>query len=354
MKDDTILVTGGAGFIGSALVRHLIRDTDSRVVNVDCLTYAGNLESLEAVEHDPRYVHERVDITDAAEVRRVLSQTRPGAVVHLAAETHVDRSIDGPAVFLDTNILGTFTLLQCARAYWQELTEPQRSRFRFHHVSTDEVYGTAGPGQGFTEETPYAPNSPYAASKAAADHLVRSWHRTYGLPVLTTNCSNNYGPYQFPEKLIPHMILTALEGRPLPVYGDGRHERDWLYVDDHVRALLAALEGAEPGEVFNIGGDAVLPNVDVVGAICGILDDERPRSDGRSYADQVTFVPDRPGHDRRYAMETGTIRARLGWRPRETFDTGLRKTVRWYLDHEGWWSRIRSGVYRGERLGRIP
>jgi dTDP-glucose 4,6-dehydratase len=349
--NDTIIVTGGAGFIGSAVVRHLIAHTESRVVVLDALTYAGNLDSIAEAAGSPRYVFEHVDIRDAAAVRRVIAEHRPRAILHLAAESHVDRSIDGPAAFIETNVVGTFNLLEAARDHWRALDPADRDRFRFHHVSTDEVYGSLGETGYFTETTPYAPNSPYAASKAASDHLARSWHHTYGLPVLVTNCSNNYGPFQFPEKFIPHMILCALEGKPLPVYGDGGNVRDWLYVEDHVRALLAVLERAAPGEVYNIGGRNERRNIDVVSRICDLLDELRPRADGRSYREQITFVEDRPGHDRRYAIDASKIERDLGWRPEETFESGLRRTVEWYLDHEEWWSRIRSGAYRGERLG---
>ncbi len=347
----TLLVTGGAGFIGSALVRHLIRQTEYTVVNVDCLTYAGNLESLAEVADSPKHRFEQENVCDAAAMRRLFDAYRPRAVIHLAAESHVDRSIDGPAVFMQTNLLGTFNLLETARDYWRASASDTRQRFRFHHVSTDEVYGSLPESGYFTESTRYAPNSPYAASKAGADHLVRAWHRTYGLPVVTTNCSNNYGPFQFPEKLIPHMVLSALEGSPLPVYGDGANVRDWLYVDDHARALQRVLERGEIGEVYNIGGHNELTNIEVVRRICDLLDELRPRPDGGSYRDRITFVEDRPGHDRRYAIDAGKIRRELGWEPSESFDTGLRKTVIWYLDNEEWWSRVRSGAYRGERLG---
>lgn len=350
---DTILVTGGAGFIGSAVVRHLIQHTEHSVVNVDCLTYAGNLDSLQDVSASPRYTFEQVNICDAREIARIFEKHRPLAVLHLAAESHVDRSIDGPADFIRTNIEGTFTLLEAARACWLSLQPEEAARFRFHHVSTDEVYGSLGETDYFTEETAYAPNSPYAASKAASDHLARSWHRTYGLPVIITNCSNNYGPYQFPEKLIPLMILSALEGSPLPVYGDGLQVRDWLYVEDHVRALLTVLEKGRVGEVYNIGGHNEQQNLEVVRMICDLLGELSPREDGRSYREQITFVPDRPGHDRRYALDASKIERELGWRPLESFRSGLRKTVAWYLANEGWWTRVRSGVYRGERLGTL-
>jgi dTDP-glucose 4,6-dehydratase len=350
--NDTILVTGGAGFIGSAVVRHLVRAGGRTVVNVDSLTYAGNLDSLAPVAGSPLYRFEQVDIRDLAEVRRLFATYRPSAVLHLAAESHVDRSIDGPGAFIETNVVGTFNLLQGAREYWTALPEGEREAFRFHHVSTDEVYGDLGDGGGyFTETTRYQPSSPYSASKAASDHLVNAWHRTYGLPVLVTNCSNNYGPYQFPEKFIPQVILCALEGKPLPLYGDGGNVRDWLYVDDHVRALVSVLERGRVGEVYNIGGKSERRNLDVLHAICRALDEIRPRADGRSYAEQIAYVPDRPGHDRRYAIDCTRIERELGWRPLETFETGLRRTIEWYLANEGWWARIRSGAYRGERLG---
>lgn len=346
-----ILVTGGAGFIGSAVVRHLIKHTDYAVVNVDCLTYAGNLESLAGCDRSVRYVLEPANICEVGEIARIFALHRPRAVLHLAAESHVDRSIDGPAEFMRTNIEGTFVMLEAARAYSESLPGPQNAEFRFHHVSTDEVYGSLGETGYFDEKTPYAPNSPYAASKAASDHLVRSWHHTYGLPTLITNCSNTYGPYQFPEKLIPHMILTALEGRPLPVYGDGAQVRDWLYVEDHVAALMTVLERGIVGEVYNVGGHAEKQNLSVVEDICELLDELRPREDGGSYSEQVSFVEDRPGHDQRYAIDASKIERELGWRPRESFESGLRKTVQWYLSNEDWWSRVRSGVYRGDRLG---
>ncbi|MEP0548673.1 MAG: dTDP-glucose 4,6-dehydratase [Rhodothermales bacterium] len=346
---NTLLVTGGAGFIGSALVRHLIRHTDYHVVNVDKLTYAGNLESLAAVEDDPRYTFEQVDICDAGAVARLFATYRPVGVLHLAAESHVDRSIDGPAAFVQTNLVGTFTLLDAARAYWKELGETEREAFRFLHVSTDEVYGALGDEGLFTEETPYDPSSPYSASKAGSDHLARAWHRTYGLPVLVTNCSNNYGPFQFPEKLVPVVILKALDGQPIPVYGEGKNVRDWLFVEDHVEALVAVLERGTPGETYNVGGLNEQTNLDVVHAICGLMDELHP--DGAPHADLITFVTDRPGHDWRYAIDASKIERELGWTPRETFETGLRKTVRWYLDNATWCERVRSGKYRMERLG---
>lgn len=352
---ERILVTGGAGFIGSAVLRHLIGDTDKEVINVDCLTYAGNLESLADIDSDPRYRFEQVDICDADEVARLFEQHRPDAIMHLAAESHVDRSIDGPAAFMETNIMGTYTLLEAARKYWMALVDADKARFRFHHVSTDEVYGSLGAEGMFTEEMAYQPNSPYSASKASSDHLVRAWHHTYGLPVVTTNCSNNYGPYQFPEKLVPLMIINALAGKPLPVYGAGDQIRDWLYVDDHARALVTVLERGEVGEVYNIGGHNEMKNIEVVQTICKLLEElvpEHPQGVDR-YTDLVTHVTDRPGHDQRYAIDAGKIERELGWVPQETFESGFRKTVEWYLDNEDWWQRVRSGAYRGERLGQI-
>lgn len=349
-----ILVTGGAGFIGSALVRHLILDTGHSVVNVDKLTYAGNLESLRPIGEDPRHVFEQLDICDAGAMARVFAQHRPDAVMHLAAESHVDRSIDGPAAFIQTNMVGTYTLLEAARRYWDSLDAGARAAFRFHHVSTDEVYGDLGADGGlFTESTPYAPSSPYSASKAGADHLVRAWHRTYGLPVLVSNCSNNYGPYHFPEKLIPLTILNALEGQPLPVYGAGLQVRDWLYVEDHARALRRVVEDGAPGRTYNIGGHNEQRNIDVVRAICALLEELAPAAaqGRRPYAELITHVADRPGHDIRYAIDAGRIRRELGWTPVETFQTGLRKTVRWYLDHLDWCRNIQDGGYRRDRLG---
>jgi len=349
-----ILITGGAGFIGSALVRHIIRHRQDEVLNLDKLTYAGNLQSLEPVQNSSRYHFHHGDIGDAPTVRRLLEEFQPDAIMHLAAESHVDRSIDGSAAFIQTNVVGTHVLLEEARRYWEGLTDEKRMRFRFHHISTDEVYGDLeGTDDLFTEETPYAPSSPYSASKAASDHLVRAWHRTYGFPVLITNCSNNYGPYQFPEKLIPLMILNAIDGKPLPVYGDGRQIRDWLYVDDHVRALLRVLEDGKTGETYNIGGHNEKTNLEVVHAICDTLEElypEKPAGIGQ-YRDLVTYVKDRPGHDRRYAIDAGKIRRELGWVPEETFETGLCKTVDWYLTHDAWIRNVLDGSYSGERLG---
>ena len=344
-----VIVTGGAGFIGSAVVRLLIGETDAEVVNLDKLTYAGNLASVAPVADSPRYRFVRADICDRGAMRDLFAAEQPDVVMHLAAESHVDRSIDGPAAFIDTNILGTYTLLETARTYWAALPAARQDAFRFHHISTDEVYGSLGPKGLFTETTPYAPNSPYAASKAAADHLVRAWHHTYDLPVVTTNCSNNYGPYQLPEKLVPLIILNGLEGKPLPVYGTGENVRDWLYVEDHARALWTVVTKGQVGETYNVGGNAERRNIDVVRLICDLLDEwlpgERPRHE------LITFVADRPGHDARYAMDIGKITSELGWRPGETFESGLRKTVAWYLENRSWWEDIRCGGYAGERLG---
>jgi dTDP-glucose 4,6-dehydratase len=347
----TILVTGGAGFIGSALVRHLISHSDYGVHVLDKLTYAGTLTSLEPVALDPRYGFTRADICDAKAVQSVFEQVRPDLVVHLAAESHVDRSIDGPQAFIETNIVGTYTMLQVARAHWERLEGRQKNDFRFHHVSTDEVFGTLGAEGYFNEATAYDPKSPYSASKAGSDHLVRAWHHTYGLPVTLTNCSNNYGPYHFPEKLIPLVILKALAGQPLPVYGRGENVRDWLFVDDHVRAIQCVFEKAEPGSTYTVGGNSERKNIDVVRSVCGILDHLRPRPTGGSYAELISFVADRPGHDFRYAIDASAIKRDLGWQPIETFETGLAKTVQWYLDHESWWRAIQDKSYAGERLG---
>jgi len=342
-----ILVTGGAGFIGSNFVLDWLRLSAEPVVNVDALTYAGNLQNLESIAGDPRHVFVRADIRDGDLMARLMEEHAVRAVVHLAAESHVDRSIHGPDAFVQTNIVGTFRLLEAARAHWSRLPPGERAAFRFLHVSTDEVYGSLAPGAAaFTERHQYQPNSPYSASKAAADHLVRSYHHTYGLPTLTTHCSNNYGPYHFPEKLIPLCIHRALAGGPLPIYGDGMQVRDWLYVADHCTALRRALEAGAPGSTYNVGGWNEQPNIDVVKTLCRVLDEERPRANGRSYAEQIAFVADRPGHDRRYAIDARKLAEELGWRPTETFETGIRKTVRWYLDHQDWVADVTSGAYR--------
>ncbi len=343
-----ILITGGAGFIGGNFVLDWLADpTAESVVNLDKLTYAGNLATLEALEGDPRHTFVRGDIGDQQLVTDSLKTHQPRAIVHFAAESHVDRSIHGPAEFVHTNIVGTFNLLECARTYWNALDESKKAGFRFHHVSTDEVYGSLSASDpAFTETHPYEPNSPYSASKAASDHLVRAWFHTYGLPVITSNCSNNYGPYHFPEKLIPLVILNALGNKPLPIYGDGQQVRDWLYVGDHCAAIREVLAKGKLGETYNIGGWNEKTNIDVVKTICTILDELRPRADGKSYAEQITFVKDRPGHDRRYAIDASKLKRELGWRPAETFDTGIRKTVRWYLDNPAWVEGIVSGSYR--------
>jgi dTDP-glucose 4,6-dehydratase len=346
-----ILVTGGAGFIGSALVRHLIQNTDHTVINVDALTYAGNLESLAPISNNPRHIFEKADIRDRTELDHLFHQHQPDAVMHLAAESHVDRSIDGPAEFIQTNIIGTYNLLEAARSYWNQLESQQKATFRFLHVSTDEVYGSLDESGYFTETTPYQPNSPYSASKASSDHLVRAWHHTYSFPVLTTNCSNNYGPYQFPEKLIPLMILNALEGKPLPIYGKGDNIRDWLYVDDHVRALLTVLEKGRLGEAYNIGGHNEKTNLEVVKTLCALLDELKPDSPHAPHEKLITFVTDRPGHDQRYAIDATKMAQELGWRPQETFETGLRSTVQWYLENSTWCQHVQDGSYQRQRLG---
>ena len=348
-----ILVTGGAGFIGSAVVREIIRATPHNVMVVDKLTYAGNLDNLEPVADDPRFDFAKADIAEAAKMRDVVRTFGPDVIMHLAAESHVDRSIDGPGEFVQTNVVGTFSLLQAALGYWRSLPETARNGFRFHHVSTDEVFGSLGPEGLFTETTPYQPNSPYSASKAASDHLVRAWRHTYGLPVVLSNCSNNYGPYHFPEKLIPLVILNALEGKPLPVYGKGENVRDWLYVDDHARALLLVAEKGRIGESYNVGGGSERTNLEVVRAICHLVDEIAPDPRIGPRARLITFVEDRPGHDLRYAMDSRKIREELGWTPRESFDSGLCKTVQWFLANRSWWSGIRAGRYRGERLGVV-
>ena len=342
----TIIVTGGAGFIGSNFVLDWLAQSNERVVTLDALTYAGNRENLASLEGDARHVFVHGDIGDRALVDRLLAEHRPRALVHFAAESHVDRSIHGPGAFIKTNVEGTFTLLEAARAHWGSLAGDEKAAFRFLHVSTDEVYGSLGPGDpAFTEQHPFEPNSPYSASKAASDHLVRAWHHTYGLPVLTTNCSNNYGPYQFPEKLIPLMIVNALAGKPLPVYGDGMQIRDWLYVKDHCSAIRAVLAGGRLGETYNVGGWNEKPNIEIVKTVCALLDELRPSAEG-PYARLITYVKDRPGHDRRYAIDARKIERELGWRPAETFETGIRKTVQWYLDHADWVARVQSGSYR--------
>ncbi|ENG6108857.1 dTDP-glucose 4,6-dehydratase [Serratia liquefaciens] len=349
-----ILVTGGAGFIGSAVVRHIIEATRDSVVVVDKLTYAGNLESLAVIADSERYAFEQVDICDRVALERVFAQYQPDVVMHLAAESHVDRSIDGPAAFIETNVVGTYTMLEAARHYWQPLDAEKKRSFRFHHISTDEVYGDLhGTDDLFTETTPYAPSSPYSASKASSDHLVRAWLRTYGLPTLVTNCSNNYGPYHFPEKLIPLVILNAVAGKPLPVYGNGAQVRDWLYVEDHARALYQVVTEGVVGETYNIGGHNERKNIEVVHTICDLLEELAPNKPQgvEKYRDLITYVKDRPGHDMRYAIDAGKIDRELGWHPQETFESGIRKTVSWYLNNETWWRRVQDGSYAGERLG---
>lgn len=347
-----VIVTGGAGFIGSAVVRALIAG-GAEVVNLDKLTYAGNLDSLESVAGNPRYSFVHLDICDRAGVVALLEAEQPDAIMHLAAESHVDRSIDGPAAFVQTNVVGTMVLLEAALAYWREQGAAKKAAFRFHHISTDEVYGSLGATGLFREDSPYSPNSPYSASKAGADHLVRAWFHTYGFPAIITNCSNNYGPYHFPEKLIPLTIVRGLKGQQLPVYGKGENIRDWLYVEDHARALITAMNRGRIGEVYNIGGNQERRNIDVVRGICGLLDEMLPKSQFCPHAELIQFVADRPGHDQRYAIDSSKIRSELGWQPQETFESGLEKTVRWYLDNKSWWERILSGVYRTERLGLV-
>ncbi|MCJ8347940.1 dTDP-glucose 4,6-dehydratase [Moritella sp.] len=349
-----ILVTGGAGFIGSAVIRHVINNTNDSIINVDKLTYAGNLESLVDIENNDRYVFEQVDICSREELDRVFSEYQPDAVMHLAAESHVDRSIDGPAAFIETNIVGTYTLLEATRSYWNKLEKIRKDAFRFHHISTDEVYGDLeGTDDLFTETTSYEPSSPYSASKASSDHLVRAWQRTYGLPTLVTNCSNNYGPYHFPEKLIPLVILNAVEGKPLPVYGNGMQIRDWLFVEDHARALYKVVTEGEVGETYNIGGHNEKANIDVVKTICNLLEELVPNKPNgvTNYQDLITYVTDRPGHDVRYAIDASKIERELGWTPKETFESGIRSTVEWYLNNKTWWSRVLDGSYSLERLG---
>ncbi len=347
-----ILITGGAGFIGSAVIRYLINNENDTVYNIDKLTYAGNLDSLADIDNNSRYAFEQIDICDAKALAQVFEKFQPEAVMHLAAESHVDRSIDGPAAFIQTNIVGTYQLLEVCRQYWNTLPHVQKQEFRFHHISTDEVYGDLQSTTDlFIEQTPYAPSSPYSASKASSDHLVRAWHRTYGLPVVITNCSNNYGPYHFPEKLIPLVILNALDNKPLPIYGNGQQIRDWLYVEDHARALYTVLTKGKIGETYNIGGHNEKKNIEVVNAICELLDEIQPRADQNSYKAQIIFVKDRPGHDLRYAIDASKIKDELGWVPQESFETGLRKTVTWYLTHRDWCERVQNGNYQRERLG---
>ncbi len=348
------IVTGGAGFIGSHFVRQILQsEQDVKVINLDKLTYAGNLDSLADVDQNPSYTFVQGDIGDRELIASLLAEHKPTVIVNFAAESHVDRSIDGPEAFIETNIMGTFRLLDEVRKWWKELSVEEQQSFRFLHVSTDEVYGTLGSEGLFTEETPYAPNSPYSASKASSDHLVRAYHHTYGLPTLTTNCSNNYGPYQFPEKLIPLIIQNALAGKNLPIYGDGMQIRDWLYVEDHCHAISKVIEQGIPGETYNIGGHNEIPNLKVVETLCSLLDEYQPREDQKSYFEQVTFVTDRPGHDRRYAIDAGKIDRELGWHPEETFESGIRKTVKWYLQNQIWSERVSSGKYRQERLGSV-
>ncbi|PAX10292.1 dTDP-glucose 4,6-dehydratase [Klebsiella pneumoniae] len=349
-----VIVTGGAGFIGSAVVRHIIGSTNDEVMIIDCLTYAGNLESLDTVSSSSRFKFEKVNICDRKELDRVFNEYKPDIIMHLAAESHVDRSIDGPTAFIETNIFGTYVMLEAARAYWDKLDSERKDSFRFHHISTDEVYGDLhGTDDLFTETTSYSPSSPYSASKASSDHLVRAWLRTYGLPTIVTNCSNNYGPYHFPEKLIPLIIINALEGKKLPVYGNGGQIRDWLYVEDHARALYKVVTEGRVGETYNIGGHNERTNIDVVKTICMLLDELVPNKPVGviSYSDLITYVADRPGHDMRYAIDAEKIFKELGWKPQETFDSGIRKTVEWYLANESWWRRVKDGSYAGERLG---
>ena len=349
-----VLITGGLGFIGGSVIREFINQTDFKIINLDKITYAGNLDSLNKVANSPNYFHEKEDICDVSALTRVFQQHQPNCVMHLAAESHVDRSIDGPVDFINTNIVGTFNLLEAARNYFECLNEAEKQQFRFHHISTDEVYGDLEDAEDlFTEETSYAPSSPYSASKAASDHLVRAWGRTYGLPVIITNCSNNYGPYHFPEKLIPTVILNAIHGKPLPIYGDGSQIRDWLYVEDHANALIKVVTEGEIGETYNIGGHNEKTNLEVVETICDLLEELAPEKPVgmKNYRDLITFVKDRPGHDLRYAIDASKIERELGWVPEETFETGLRKTVQWYLDNRQWWQRVLLGAYRLERLG---
>lgn len=353
MTEKTIMITGGAGFIGSSLIRQFIAETEYNIVNVDKLTYAGNLATLGEALENPRHHFEQMDICDKQSMQKLFDKYQPDAAMHLAAESHVDRSIEGPAAFIETNIVGTYTLLEAARQYWNALPTDNREQFRFHHISTDEVYGTLGTEDFFTEETAYAPNSPYSASKASSDHLVRAWHHTYGLPTLMTNCSNNYGPYQYPEKLIPLIIFNALDGKPLPVYGKGDNIRDWLYVEDHAEALRLALEKGEVGESYNIGGHNEKTNLEVVKTICRYLDERFPDSPHHPHEKLIIFVDDRPGHDQRYAIDASKTQRELGWTPRETFDSGLQKTIDWYINNAETWKKVTSADYQGQRLGLI-
>lgn len=346
-----VLVTGGAGFIGSALVRHLIANTEHRVLNVDALTYAGNLASLAPVDQSPRYRFAQANVGDQQAIAQLMEEFRPDVVTHLAAESHVDRSLSGPAAFIQTNIVGTFSMVSAALGYWRMLDAEAKAAFRFHHISTDEVFGELGDEGYFTEDTAYDPRSPYSASKASSDHIVRAWHHSFGLPVLITNCSNNYGPYHFPEKLIPLMIIKCLRGEPLPVYGKGANIRDWLYVDDHVRALTAVFERGAVGESYMVGGRSERTNLEVVERICDTLDSISPRADGISYRNQISYVEDRAGHDFRYAIDASKLERELGWKPQESFDTGIERTIRWYIDNQPWWQAILDGTYSGERLG---
>jgi len=348
---DCVLVTGGAGFIGSSVIRHLLTETTSKVVNVDKLTYAGNPETIKPFLENDRYSFEQIDVCDQKAMTAVMHKYKPDAVMHLAAESHVDRSIDGPADFIETNIVGTYVMLEAAREWWSTLEGGRKDNFRFHHISTDEVFGSLGATGLFTESTAYAPNSPYSASKASSDHLVRAWHHTFGLPTVVSNCSNNYGPFQFPEKLIPVVLNKAITGEPIPIYGKGDNIRDWLYVDDHADALCTIASRGKPGETYNVGGNAEHTNLDLVKTLCAVLDEKRPRSDGKAYAEQITFVKDRPGHDMRYAIDATKIKNELNWEPAETLQTGLAKTVDWYLDNQSWVDSVLDGSYAGERLG---
>ena len=354
MKEEArkIIVTGGAGFIGSAVIRYLINEIGCFVLNLDKLTYAGNLNSLKKETINPKYTFKKIDICDTQSLTSIICEYRPNIIMHLAAESHVDRSIDGPSEFIQTNIIGTYNLLEASRSYWSKLHDKHKEEFRFHHISTDEVFGSLGMQGAFTENTRYDPRSPYSASKASADHLVRAWHETFGLPVVLSNCSNNYGPYHFPEKLIPLMIIKALKGEAMPVYGSGNNVRDWLYVDDHARALYTIASRGRAGESYNVGGNSEVSNIQVVERICAILNELSPRKDGKRYEEQITFVSDRPGHDFRYAIDATKIKSELDWVPLETFETGLRKTVEWYLDNQKWWQPLLNKHYQGQRLGK--